>query len=263
MSNIEWTDETWNPVTGCTKISPGCDNCYAEKIALRFKHNFPKGFNVDLKPERLTQPDKWRKPRRIFVNSMSDLFHPDIPYSFIDRVISTMNRCPRHEFQVLTKRPKSALKYFNDRIAARITPFKRVEIDGPTIPSNMWIGTSVEDVERLRQRFVPLIEIPAAIHFLSIEPLLEDVANQLNFYLKLSRSESWPRIDWVIVGGESGPGARQMREEWVLSIRDVCREQNVKFFFKQWGGRNKSEAGRELDGELHNSFPTVHPAYRS
>ena len=269
MSNIEWTDETWNPVTGCTKISPGCDNCYAEKIALRFKHNFPKGFNVDLKPERLTQPDKWRKPRRIFVNSMSDLFHPEVPFNFVDDVLATMNRNQRHDFQVLTKRPKTALHYFQTRRETPLTAIAtghgigRKTFNYPSIPFNLWIGTSVEDVPRLIERLLPLLTIPADVHFLSVEPLLEDISSSLTAALRtIHENTDLPMLDWIIVGGESGPGAREMRADWVRNIRQICAQFGIKFFFKQWGGRNKTEAGRELDGNFYDAFPRRHPRIR-
>lgn len=231
-SAIEWTDATWNPVTGCTKVSPGCKNCYAERFAERFRgvpdHPFEQGFDLRIWPDRLLQPLKWRTPRRIFVNSMSDLFHPDVPDRFIGRVFEIMQKAEQHQFQVLTKRPERALE-----LAPRL-PW----------PENVWMGTSVES-QPYTKRIDQLRQIPAHVRFLSCEPLL----GPLSLNLK--------DIHWVIVGGESGPGARPMRPEWVTSIRDQSRNARVAFFFKQWGGVHKSKTGRELDGQTYNEMPVA------
>ncbi|MGE0229012.1 MAG: DUF5131 family protein [Dehalococcoidia bacterium] len=244
-SSIEWTDATWNPVTGCTKVSPGCAHCYAERFAERFRgvpgHPYEHGFDLQLWPTRLRQPLSWRSPRRVFVNSMSDLFHDDVPASFIMSVFRVMNEANWHQFQVLTKRPERA-----SEIAHMVewTP-------------NIWMGVSVEN-QRWETRTDALREIPAALKFLSCEPLLGPINLRLG------------GIDWVIVGGESGPKARPMREDWAKSIRDQCAEAGVPFFFKQWGefdtsGRRvgKARAGRELDGRKWDQFPSLGSAPRS
>jgi len=235
-STIEWTESTWNPVTGCTKISSGCRHCYAERMARRLKamgqRNYRNGFQVTLQEHMLELPLKWRKPQHVFVNSMSDLFHRDVPLQFIRRVFSVMERAPRHTFQVLTKR--------GERLA---------ELD-PKLnwPANVWMGVTVETADHL-DRLDCLRSTPAALKFVSMEPLLGPVAG-----LDLDG------IDWVIVGGESGPGARPMKRSWPREIRDRCREQEVPFFFKQWGGVNKKKAGRKLDGRLWNQRPRVRKA---
>ena len=235
-SKIEWTDATWNPVRGCTKISPGCKHCYAETFAERFRgvadHPFEFGFDLRLVPEKLGDPFKWRTPRMIFVNSMSDLFHEDVPTDYIVAVAHVMMQANWHTYQVLTKR------------AGRLADMLRAELSFAASAPNIWWGVSVED----RTYGVPQIEqircAPAGVRFLSIEPLLEDVgALNLN------------GISWVIVGGESGHGARAMEQSWVRSIRDQCRQACVPFFFKQWGGVRKRETGRRLDGRLHSQFP--------
>jgi protein gp37 len=232
-TSIEWTDATWNPVTGCTKISPGCKHCYAERMARRLlamrQPRYRNGFKVTLQPDVLELPLKWRLPRTIFVNSMSDLFHHDVPESYIKKCFDVMQRAPQHTFQVLTKRPERA-----------------AELSGklPWTP-NIWMGTSVENQDYVHRAHM-LGEIPAAIRFLSIEPLLGAIDK-----LPLEK------IHWVIVGGESGPGARPMQEAWVLAIKDACKNANVPFFFKQWGGVQKSRAGRELQGREWNYMPTV------
>lgn len=243
-SAIEWTDSTWNPVTGCTKVSPGCDHCYAETFAERFRgtpgHPFEQGFDLRLWQERLTLPLTWKEPRRIFVNSMSDLFHAGVPDDFIARVFDTMHQARQHIFQVLTKRP------------ARMVAWTRKNYSD--LPDNIWLGVSVENqsfVGRIRQ----LQETPARIRFLSLEPLLGPIT--LNASLVKG-------IKWVIVGGESGPKARPMKAEWVKSIRDECHRQDVAFFFKQWGSYTpdgkrvgKKKAGRLLDGRTWNDAPVV------
>lgn len=237
-SHIEWTDATWNPVTGCTKISPGCDNCYAARFSERFRgtpgHPFEAGFDLTLRPQRLDQPLQWTRPRRIFVNSMSDLFHKGVPTAFVERVFDTMERASWHEFQLLTKR-SSLMRDFLRRRYARRSP-----------PSHVWFGVSVEDPLRL-SRVRHLQQSPATVRFLSIEPLLAPIGP-----LDLTG------IHWVIVGGESGPRARPMDPDWVRDIRDQCIRAGVPFFFKQWGGFRPSQGGRELDGRLWDQFPSRH-----
>ena len=235
-STIEWTDATWNPVTGCDKVSPGCKFCYAERMALRLMHmkqpRYRNGFAVTLHPDVVELPLRWRTPRVIFVNSMSDLFHEEVPDAFITRAFDTMRAAHWHTFQILTKRA--------DRLAEL----------SPRLPwpINVWMGVSVES-PRVLGRVMKLSEVPAAVRFLSVEPLL-------------SRIPSLPRvgIDWVIVGGESGPYARPMEGDWVREIRDQCGEARVPFFFKQWGGVVKSRNGRTLDERTWDEMPT--PAMR-
>jgi len=238
---IEWTDATWNPVTGCTKISAGCDHCYAERFAERFRgtlgHPFETGFDLTLRPERLEQPLRWRTPRMIFVNSMSDLFHKDIPAEFIARVFETMERAPWHTFQVLTKRSSLMRKFLQGRYGNERGPV------------HMWFGVSVQAGAK-KSRIRHLQEAPAGTRFLSIEPLIGPIGE-----LDLSG------IDWVIVGGESGPGARLMQPDWVRGIRQQCVEQGTAFFFKQWGGLRPKSGGRELDGREWNDFPKTNSAY--
>jgi protein gp37 len=230
-SAIEWTDATWNPVTGCTKVSPGCKHCYAERMARRLQAmgqpRYAQGFKVTLQPDTLELPLRWRLPRTIFVNSMSDLFHPDVPENYIQRCFDIMCRASQHVFQILTKRPERVAD-----MALRL-PWAQ----------NIWMGTSVENEDYL-WRIRKLAMIDARIRFLSIEPLLGPI--------KLCDLD---RINWVIVGGESGPGARPMREEWVTSIRDQCDAACIPFFFKQWGGVNKARAGRILEGREWNGMP--------
>jgi protein gp37 len=236
-SAIEWTDATWNPVTGCTKITAGCDNCYAERFAERFRgvpgHPFEQGFDLTLRPERLSQPLTWRRPRMIFVNSMSDLFHKDVPDAFIDQVFDTMEAADHHIYQVLTKRSSLMRKYLRRRYAERAPP------------AHIWFGVSVENALG-RARIEHLRESPAAVRFLSVEPLIGSVGK-----VELRG------IHWVIAGGESGPGARPMHIEWAREIRDQCAAQEVSFFFKQWGGLRPKSGGRDLDGREWNQFPTV------
>jgi len=232
-SSIEWTDSTWNPVTGCTKVSPGCDHCYAETFAERFRgvpgHPFEQGFDLRLRLDRLRQPLAWKKPQNIFVNSMSDLFHVAVPDEFIIQVFEVMREASWHQFQLLTKRSERL-----NRLSARLA-----------FAPNIWVGVSVES-PRYYWRIQQLQSVPAAIRFLSCEPLLEALPN-----LPLNG------IDWVIVGGESGRGARPMSAAWVRNIREQCRKQRVAFFFKQWGGTNKKAAGRELDGKTYDTLPTI------
>jgi len=234
-SSIEWTDATWNPVTGCTKISAGCDNCYAARFSERFRgvpgHPFESGFDLTLRTERLLKPLEWKKPRMIFVNSMSDLFHKEVPSSHISRVFDTMEKANWHIYQVLTKRSSLLRKFINERY--------------PTgkAPAHIWFGVSVEN-EQAVSRISHLQVSNASIRFLSIEPLIGPVVR-----LDLKG------IDWVIVGGESGPGARPMDPRWAIDIRNQCVKAKVAFFFKQWGGRSPKAGGRLLEGREWNEFP--------
>jgi protein gp37 len=232
-SSIEWTESTWNPMTGCSKVSPGCKHCYAERMALRLQAmgqpNYANGFKLTVHEHMLELPLAWRKPQMIFVNSMSDLFHEDAPLEFIHRVFDTMRRASWHTFQVLTKRSRRLLEM-------------NQEIDWPT---NVWMGVSVEN-QRYTFRIEHLRQTNAHVKFLSLEPLLGPLPG-----LDLCR------IDWVIVGGESGPGARPMAEEWVIDIRDQCLAARVPFFFKQWGGIRKRRTGRVLRGRTWDQVPAL------
>ncbi|MFO1490246.1 MAG: phage Gp37/Gp68 family protein [Kiritimatiellia bacterium] len=235
-SKIEWTDATRNPVRGCTKISPGCKHCYAKTFAERFRgvpgHPFEFGFDLRLVPEKLGDPIRWSEPRKIFVNSMSDLFHERVPDEYIEKVCRVMMAANWHTYQVLTKR------------AGRMLELLRGKLKAAAGASHIWWGVSVEN----RKHGLPWIDLlraaPSKVAFLSIEPLLEDLGP---FDLK--------GIHWVIVGGKSGPGARPMSPDWVRPIRSLCRISRVPFFFKQWGGVQKAKAGRELDGRTYNAFP--------
>lgn len=231
QSNIEWTEATWNPVTGCSKLSAGCKHCYAERLALRLRSmgnsRYRDGFAVTLHQDLVDLPRRWHGPRLIFVNSMSDLFHERVPSEFIQRVFATMRECPQHTFQVLTKRSKRLKEL------AGVLPW----------PPNVWMGVSVEDV-RVVNRIADLQTAPAAVRFLSCEPLIGPLDN-----LPLDG------IHWVIVGGESGPSARPMRIEWIRSIYSQCRKAGVPFFFKQWGGVRKDLTGRELNGRTYDEMP--------
>ena len=235
-SAIEWTDATWNPITGCTKISAGCDNCYAARFAERWRgtpgHPFEAGFDLTLRPGRLEQPLRWRRPRRIFVNSMSDLFHRDVPADFIEQVFAVMDRAHWHQFQVLTKRPEIMQRYMERQYGS-----------SHVVPPNIWLGVSVEEA-KVKRRIDVLRFTPARMRFLSIEPLIGPLGE-----LDLAG------IHWVIVGGESGPGARPMHPDWVREIRDQCIAANVPFFFKQWGGIRPKTGGRELDAREWNEMP--------
>jgi protein gp37 len=239
-SSIEWTDATWNPVRGCTKISPGCKHCYAETFAERFRdvpgHPFEQGFDLRLVPEKLDEPFRWAGSRRVFVNSMSDLFHEKVPDAFIARVVSVMRRADWHIYQVLTKRA--------DRM-------QRLVANAPWVAAcrHIWLGVSVEDRAYGLPRLGDLRATSAAVRFLSIEPLLENLGK---FSLK--------KIDWVIVGGESGPGARPMCEDWVIDIQEQCRCAGVPFFFKQWGGVQKGRTGRALRGRTYDELPHISPS---
>jgi len=231
-SKIEWTESTWNPLTGCTKVSPGCKNCYAERMALRLKAmgqpNYANGFNLALHENALDLPLKWKKPQTIFVNSMSDLFHKDVPVDFILKTFDVMRRADWHNFQVLTKRSERLLEL------SPILPWR----------PHLWMGVSVETIA-YTPRIDHLRQTGAMVKFLSLEPLLGPLPG-LNL----------EGIDWVIVGGESGPGARPMDPTWVTEIRDQCLDARVPFFFKRWGGTRKKKAGRELEGRTWDQMPT-------
>ena len=241
MSGIEWTEQTWNPVTGCTKVSAGCKHCYAETMARRLTAmgtpGYENGFQVACHDNRLDSPLRRKKSTVFFVNSMSDLFHPKVPFAFIDRVFDTVRQTPHHSYQILTKRPAIMRQYFDQRQA----------------PNNAWLGTSVENKKHGVPRIDILRQIPAAVRFLSVEPLLEDVG-KINL----------KHIHWVIVGGESGKGARQMRSQWAQNVQKQCQDQGVKFFFKQWGAwgedgvrRSKLQNGRQLKGRLWDEMPVI------
>jgi protein gp37 len=235
-SHIEWTDATWNPVRGCTKISPGCKHCYAETFAERFRgvkgHPYEQGFELRLVPHKLTEPFSWRSPKLVFVNSMSDLFQPGVPDGYAEAVSKVMLKADWHTYQVLTKRSERLSSLLNGRL--RFAAERK----------HIWWGVSVEDRKYGLPRIEDLRNSPAAIRFLSVEPLLEDLG-ELNL----------TGINWVIVGGESGAGARPIEREWVVSIREQCQTARVPFFFKQWGGKRKARYGRELDGRTHDEYP--------
>lgn len=241
MSKIEWTEQTWNPVTGCVKVSPGCKNCYAETMAKRLQAmgapGYDNGFGLSLLPERLDQPLRRKAPTMYFVNSMSDLFQDGVPYSFIDEVFQVIENTPWHTYQILTKRAANMRRYFEKR----------------SVPENAWLGVSVEDKKYGKPRISELSVIKAKTRFLSIEPLLEDLGR-----IRLSG------IHWVIVGGESGAKARPMKESWAVNIRNQCDRAGVDFFFKQWGTwgsdgkkRSKKANGRELQGKVWDTIPAV------
>jgi len=234
-SSIEWTGSTWNPVTGCTKISPGCKNCYAERIAKRLfamgQANYINEFNLTMHEHALKLPLKWKKPQTIFVNSMSDLFHKDVPEEFILKIFNVMNNAPWHTFQILTKRAERLAKV-SDRLVWG---------------KNIWMGVSVENAD-YKTRIDYLRKIKAQVKFISFEPLIDEI-DMVNLR----------GIDWVIVGGESGPKARYMSPEWVINLRNQCLAQKVPFFFKQWGGINKKKTGRLLDGRTWDEMPQVEP----
>lgn len=323
QSSIEWTDATWNPVTGCTKVTPGCDRCYAETFAERWRgvsgHHFEKGFDLTLRPNALTMPLRWRKPKRIFVNSMSDLFHKDVPDEYIARVFAVMALTPQHTYQILTKRHgrmrslvgNPDFEKLVDRQLLDYPPFSDAKLIRRSWPlpkpgwplPNVWLGVSVEDQKRADLRIPALLDTPAAVRFISAEPLLGPVrlsAAWIN--MPADAREVTPhdllglglpnRLDWVIVGGESGPGARPMSPDWARSLRDQCQAAGVPYLFKQWGAyqptgwmvigrpsdkRNvlvgdpiddlghrwemrhvgKKAAGRELDGRTWDEFPTT------
>lgn len=280
-SAIEWTDATWNPVTGCTKVSPGCDHCYAETFAERWRgtsgHYFEGGFDVQLRPDKLTLPLRWRRPRRVFVNSMSDLFHKDVPDEYVAQVFAVMALAPRHTFQVLTKRHGRMRSLLNDDQFVRAVWNETIELGGGIDAAwplpNVWLGVSVEDQQRADLRVPALLGTPAAVRFLSCEPLLGLVSLDLVRYVDtgcrgcsgLTSPEHEPTcgvepgdhwgIDWVIVGGESGLGSRPMHPDWARILRNQCTEAGVPFLFKQWGGRSAKANGRELDGRTWDEFP--------
>jgi len=238
QSKIEWTDATWNPVRGCTKVSPGCKHCYAETFAERFRgvpgHPYEQGFDLRLVPSKLDTPLGWKQPRRIFVNSMSDLFHDNVSAEYILQVAQVMKEANWHTYQVLTKRANRLKRLLLNDLA---------EFSGL---SHIWWGVSVENRKYGLPRIEELRAAPAAVRFLSVEPLLEDLGE-----IDLTG------ISWVIVGGESGPGAREMKPEWVRSVRLQCQASGIPFFFKQWGGVRKSEAGRRLDGLTYDELPIL------
>ena len=245
ISTIEWTNSTWNPVTGCSKISAGCKNCYASTFSERFRgtpgHYFENRFDLTLRPDKVADPIKWKRPRMIFVNSMSDLFHKEVPETFIDSVFKTMLMANQHTYQVLTKRPQRMADYVKKKF-------------GGKLPLNIWLGVSVED-EKNKERIRILRTVKSKTRFLSLEPLLGD--------LKLTASEL-KGISWIIVGGESGHSARPMKEEWAMKIRHLCYELEIPFFFKQWGAFNsdgirmgKTKSGRVLDGRIYNEMPKL------
>ncbi|MUL36831.1 DUF5131 family protein [Gloeocapsopsis dulcis] len=227
-TGIEWTDKTWNPTTGCNKVSPGCRYCYAEALTERFPQNFPKGFQLTLHPERLQQPKRWRTPSRIFVNSMSDLFHEDIPFAYLQEIFSIMQETPWHIYQILTKRSERLVE-----LAQRLE-----------WSENIWMGVSVEN-QRYTSRIDALRQVPASVRFLSCEPLLGSL------HLDLTD------IDWVIVGGESGYNHRPIKSEWIDEILQQTREAKVAFFFKQWGGKHSKAGGRLLDGRTWDEMPVA------
>lgn len=248
-TGIEWTDATWNPVTGCTRVTAGCDNCYAATLAARllrqpYLARLPvvdsdlarrDPFAVRLWPERLCQPLKWREPRVIFVNSMSDLFHADVPPEFLRKTFEVMLTADWHTYQVLTKRPSRAARFWRENSDL---------FEGDAIPNHIWLGTSVENQD-VAYRIGHLRRVPAWVRFLSCEPLIGPIELDLD------------DIRWVIAGGESGPGRRPMERAWAQSIRDQCRTAGVPFFFKQWGGRTPKAAGRELDGRHWDEMPAI------
>jgi protein gp37 len=240
-TKIEWTEETWNPTTGCTKVSSGCKFCYAETMANRLHamgtSGYENGFKFSLMPERLEQPFKKKKPTKYFVNSMSDLFHEEMPEEFLDEIFDVIEKSPRHIYQILTKRDKRMAEYFKNK----------------SVPKNVWLGVTSENKKDGLPRIDSLRNIDATVKFLSIEPLLEDLG-KINL----------KGIHWVIVGGESGPKARKMEESWAINIKDQCKKANVPFFFKQWGTwgadeikRNKKANGRTLQGKIWEAYPKV------
>jgi protein gp37 len=301
-TGIEWTDATWNPITGCTKVSPGCEHCYAQTFAERFRgvpgHHFERGFEMVLRPERLDQPLRWRRPRRIFVNSMSDLFHAAVPDEFIARVFAVMAHADRHTFQVLTKRPARMRSLLSsDRFWYRVGEQEisltfergsRWDWDGQPL-SNVWLGVSAEDQHWADVRVPALLDTPAAVRFVSAEPLVgavdlsrwlrpapgcgfvgpdgccehpHNVTPECHTVVRCPVTAGWRGLDWVIAGGESGPAARAMHPDWARDLRDQCAAAYVPFLFKQWGAHNahgqrvgKHAAGRVLDGRTYDQYP--------
>ncbi len=287
-TGIEWADATWNAVTGCDKVSAGCDHCYAETLSLRLQRmgvkRYADGFAVRTHPEALSLPFKWREPRRVFVNSMSDLFHVQVSQDFVDRMFAVMALTPQHTYQILTKRPQRAANYLNGpdtppRILATLALFSpTVGVDAVALARtiarwplpNVWLGTSVEDA-RVLHRVKPLLETSAAARFLSCEPLIGPLC--LSRWLPIYKAKDLPGVPWsrgypipesvqgrlhcVIVGWESGPDHRPIDPDWVRELRDQCVAGGVPFFFKQWGGRTPKSGGRELDGRTWDEFPMV------
>lgn len=245
QSAIEWTDATWNPVTGCTEVSPGCDHCYARTFAERWRgvkgHPYEQGFDLRLWPERLDYPLRWKKPRRIFTNSMSDLFHQKVPDEFILQVFDVMVRANWHTFQVLTKRPSRLVRLL-PRILERV---EKGTNQNNAWPENVWVGVSLES-ESYLWRVNQLKRVPAAVRFVSAEPLLGPLSTL-----------SLEGIQWLIAGGESGPGCRPCDPNWVRELRDKCLKLGIAFFFKQWGGRTPKSGGRELDGRTWDQYPLI------
>ena len=287
-TKIEWTDETWNPVTGCTKVSEGCRNCYAERMSKRLRGRFgypaDDPFAVTLHPDRLDQPLRWRKPRRVFVCSMGDLFHEDVPDEFIAAVFGVMAACPQHTFQLLTKRPERMAEWFRWLVKADeeswethgYCVYEARQYSGANIPypdvtpwplPNVHPGTSIEDQPTADERIPWLLECPAAVRFVSCEPLLGPVSFRWSKWYEYypdgwrergetqNEYDGLRRLSQVIVGGESGPGARPMDLDWARSIRDQCQAAGVPFFFKQVGGRTPKANGRLLDGREWNEMP--------
>ncbi|TGJ99819.1 phage Gp37/Gp68 family protein [Leptospira langatensis] len=288
-TNIEWTDHTWNPVTGCTKVSAGCKNCYAETISKRrFGEWKERPFSeIKLKPHKLGEPFKIKEPSKFFVNSMSDLFHEDIPWEFIDKVFAVIALNPQHTFQILTKRPDTMFHFFQSRMIVKpgheLEELQDIDLLWP-LP-NVWLGVTVENQKTANERIPILLQCPARVHFLSCEPLLEEVdifINRIENYYDHGgdlpdedhregyfHSVDCPgncdygcggfpikgKIDWVIAGGESGPNHRPVDVDWIRSLRDQCAEFNVAFFFKQWGGVRPKEGGNILDGSTYLEFP--------
>jgi protein gp37 len=245
QSTIEWTDATWNPVTGCTEVSPGCDHCYARVFAERWRgtpgHPYEQGFDLRLWPERLNYPLQWKKPRRIFVNSMSDLFHKDVPDDFILQVFAVMAQADLHTFQVLTKRPDRLVRLI-PKITAHLSTFTHQSL---LWPAHIWLGVSVETLQ-YKWRVDKLRRVPVAVRFISAEPLLGSL-----------RELDLTNIHWVIAGGESGPGHRSCNPIWIQELHDRCEQSDVAFFFKQWGGRTPKAGGRLLNGRTYDEYPNI------
>lgn len=270
-TGIEWTDATWNPTTGCTAVSAGCDNCYAERLANRLhqdtytkklpvvdtKENREDPFAVRVWPDRLSVPETWSSPRHVFVNSMSDLFHKDIPESFVRDVFEVMLRVDHHVYQILTKRPARAARFINEK-HSDLFPTKK-------LPDHIWIGTSVEN-QQVDYRIRHLASVSASVRFLSCEPLIGSLSLGPFLSHRSGRGAGLAdgeHIHWVIVGGESGPGHREIDPDWVRRLRDQCIHAGIPFFFKQWGGWTPKANGRSLDGETWNQMPDIGPVARS
>jgi protein gp37 len=288
-TGIEWTDATWNPVTGCTKLSQGCDHCYAQTFAERFRgvsgHHFERGFDLQLRPGKLDLPLRWRKPRRVFVNSMSDLFHADVPDEYIARVFAVMALTPQHTYQVLTKRHARMRSLLSSAAFGHLVAEQGREhlvgsgqdwlavgamLASKPLP-NVWLGVSVETQQWADIRIPTLLDTPAAVRFLSCEPLLGPLNLSRWLGVEFYDSFGWGEelcaslagrvgpargLHWVIAGGESGPGARRLDPEWVRDLRDQCTAAGTPFLFKQWGGRTPKAGGRELDGRTWDQYPT-------